>query len=82
MNTLSHKNNIYMRSLATRKSNTSISGSLTDILSFLKSFSYNLIIIETSGIGQSGSEIVDLSDHSIYVMTSEYGASQLENRYD
>ncbi|NDB30382.1 hypothetical protein EB151_12655, partial [archaeon] len=79
MNTLSHKNNIYMRSLATRKSNTSISGSLTDILSFLKSFSYNLIIIETSGIGQSGSEIVDLSDHSIYVMTSEYGAaSQLE----
>ena len=45
----------------------------------MKSFSYNLIIIETSGIGQSGSEIVDLSDHSIYVMTSEYGAaSQLE----
>ena len=52
---------------------------LADQVSFLKSLDFDLIIVETAGIGQSDSEIVDLVDFSLYVMTSDYGAaSQLE----
>ena len=70
---------VYMRSMATRKSNISLSKSISDSLSILKSANYDLIILETSGIGQSDTEITEFSDKSIYVMTPEFGApSQLE----
>ena len=68
-----------MRSMATRKQNVSTSAMLSDAIAFLKSVGFDLIIVETAGIGQSDSEIVDLVDLALYVMTSEYGASsQLE----
>ena len=70
---------VYMRSLATREANLSMSKSVDDALTILKAANYNLIILESSGIGQSGSQIIDYSDVSMYVMTPEYGAaSQLE----
>ena len=68
-----------MRSMATRKQYVSTSAMLSDAIAFLKSVGFDLIIVETAGIGQSDSEIVDLVDLALYVMTSEYGASsQLE----
>ena len=71
--------NIFMRSVATRQSNLALSRSIHDIMCILKSAGFDLVIIETSGIGQSDTEIVDFSDMSIYVMTPEYGsATQLE----
>jgi methylmalonyl-CoA mutase len=70
---------IYMRSMATRRQHLATSEMLGDVSLFLKSLGFDMVIIETAGIGQSDSEIVDLVDFSIYVMTSEYGAaSQLE----
>lgn len=70
---------VFMRSLATRASNRSTSAALEAVIELYKAAGFGLIIIETSGIGQSGTEIVDLSDIPLYVMTSEYGAStQLE----
>lgn len=70
---------VYMRSLATRASNRSTSEALEAVIALYKSAGFDLIIVETSGIGQSGTEIVDLTDISLYVMTSEYGAAtQLE----
>ncbi|HEY2654649.1 MAG TPA: methylmalonyl-CoA mutase family protein, partial [Solirubrobacteraceae bacterium] len=70
---------IFMRSMATRRSNRSTSAVLEDALSFLRASGFDLIIVETAGIGQSDSEIVDLVDLPVYVMTSEFGAaSQLE----
>ena len=70
---------VYMRSLATRQSNLALSKHISDALKILKSASFNLIILETSGIGQSDTEILEYSDVSLYVMTPEYGAStQLE----
>ena len=78
MNTLSSRN-VYMRSIATRRQHLSTSKMLGDITLFLKSLAYDLILVETAGIGQSDSEIVDLVDFSLYIMTSDYGAaSQLE----
>ena len=78
MNTL-RDGNLYMRSMATRRQHLSTSAMLGDAVAFLKSLSFDLIIVETAGIGQSDSEIVDFVDLSLYVMTSEYGAaSQLE----
>ncbi len=69
----------YMRSIATRRQHLATSEMLGDQILFLKSLGYDLIIVETAGIGQSDSEIVDLVDFSVYVMTSDYGAaSQLE----
>ena len=74
-----HSPRVFMRSMATREANLSMSKSVTDVLSILKAAAYDLIILESSGIGQSGSEIIDYSDVSMYVMTPEYGAaSQLE----
>ena len=71
--------NIYMRSLATRQANLALSKHVNDALDILKSANYDLIILETSGIGQSDTEIIDHSDISLYVMTPEYGAAtQLE----
>ena len=70
---------VFMRSMATRRQNAATSAVLKDCISFLKSVGYDLVVVETAGIGQSDSEIVDLVDFPIYVMTSEYGAaSQLE----
>lgn len=71
--------NIFMRSVATRQANLSLSRSIQDILCIIKSSGFDLVIIETSGIGQSDTEIVDHCDLSVYVMTPEYGsATQLE----
>lgn len=70
---------IYMRSLATRASHAEIPDALADAILVVKAAGYNLVIAETVGIGQGDSLIANLSDISVYVMTSEYGAaSQLE----
>jgi methylmalonyl-CoA mutase len=70
---------VYMRSLATRQSNLALSKYVKDAINILKAAAYDLVIVETSGIGQSDTEIVDHSDLTMYVMTPEYGAaSQLE----
>jgi isobutyryl-CoA mutase len=70
---------VYMRSLATRQSNLALSAYVKDAISILKVAGFDLIILETSGIGQSDTEILDHSDVSLYVMTPEYGAAtQLE----
>jgi isobutyryl-CoA mutase len=78
MNALrSHR--VYMRSMATRRQNAATNEVLHDCINFLKAQPYDLVIVETAGIGQSDSEIVDLVDFPVYVMTSDYGAaSQLE----
>ena len=70
---------VYMRSLATRQANLALSAHVNDALDILKVANYDLIILETSGIGQSDTEILEHSDISLYVMTPEYGAAtQLE----
>lgn len=70
---------VYMRSLATRQSNLALSKHVKEALDILKAAEYDLVILETSGIGQSDTEILDHSDASLYVMTPEYGAAtQLE----
>ncbi|MBK9726646.1 MAG: methylmalonyl-CoA mutase family protein [Saprospiraceae bacterium] len=70
---------VFMRSLATRQSNLALSPHIQNALKILKAAAFDLIILETSGIGQSDTEIVDFSDVSLYVMTPEYGAAtQLE----
>ncbi len=70
---------VYMRSLATRQSNLALSKHVAEALSILKAANYDLIILETSGIGQSDTEIMDHSDVALYVMTPEFGAAtQLE----
>ncbi len=70
---------VFMRSLATRQSNLALSAYVKEAIQVLKAAGYDLIIIETSGIGQSDTEILDHSDVSLYVMTPEYGAAtQLE----
>ena len=66
---------VYMRSLATRQSNLALSKHVDDAILVLKAAEYDLIILETSGIGQSDTEITDHSDVSLYVMTPEYGAA-------
>ncbi|REB05922.1 methylmalonyl-CoA mutase [Sporosarcina sp. BI001-red] len=78
MNAIFNKR-VFMRSLATRGSRTELSGALKDVLDIVKVAGYDLIIVETSGIGQGDAEIDEVSDVSMYVMTSEFGApSQLE----
>jgi methylmalonyl-CoA mutase len=70
---------VYMRSLATRRSHTEIPEAITDIIQVAKAAGFDLIIAETAGIGQGDSQIVDLADVALYVMTAEFGAaSQLE----
>src|SRR5574337_1048092 len=78
MNSLrSHR--VYMGSMGTRRQHAATSVVLHDCIDFLKGQPYDLVIVETAGIGQSDSEIVDLVDFPAYVMTSDYGAaSQLE----
>lgn len=70
---------VFMRSLATRQSNLALSAYVKEAVQILKAAGFDLIILETSGIGQSDTEILDHSDVALYVMTPEYGAaSQLE----
>ncbi len=70
---------VYMRSMATRQSNLAVSRHIHDAVDILKAANFDLIILETSGIGQSDTQIVEHCDLSMYVMTPEYGAaSQLE----
>jgi len=70
---------VYMRSLATRQSNLALSKYVQDAVNICKAAHFDLIILETSGIGQSDTEIVEHSNMSLYVMTPEYGAAtQLE----
>src|SRR5690606_33411724 len=78
MNSLrSHR--VYMRSMATRRQHSATNTVLRDCIGYLRSLDFDLVIVETAGIGQSDSEIVDLVDFPMYVMTSDYGAaSQLE----
>ncbi len=70
---------VYMRSLATRQSNLALSKHVNEAVEVLKAAAYDLIILETSGIGQSDTEIIEHCDVSLYVMTPEFGAAtQLE----
>src|SRR5437764_9492020 len=71
--------NVFMRSLATRRAHLATAAVLKDVIALYQAAGFDLVIVETAGIGQSDTEIVDLVDLSLYVMTSEYGAaSQLE----
>ncbi|MCE2392526.1 MAG: cobalamin-dependent protein [Proteobacteria bacterium] len=70
---------VFVRSLATRRLHRSLSRAAGDAVRVLRAAGCDLVLVETAGIGQSDSEIVDLVDYSLYVMTPEYGApSQLE----
>jgi methylmalonyl-CoA mutase len=70
---------VYMRSLATRQSNLALSKHVAEAVAILKAAGFDLIILETSGIGQSDTEIMDHSDVALYIMTPEFGAAtQLE----
>lgn len=72
-------NQFFIRSLATRNSNTELSPQIAKVVQFLKSLDFDLILVETSGIGQASDEITKIADKCIYVMTPEYGAqTQLE----
>lgn len=78
MNSLS-RNRVYMRSVASRGSGREIASSLPEILKFIRQLDFDFIIAETSGIGQGNVAITEVSDLSMYVMTSDFGAqSQLE----
>ncbi|HKS94400.1 MAG TPA: cobalamin-dependent protein, partial [Gammaproteobacteria bacterium] len=78
MNALrSHR--VFMRSMATRRAHAATNAMLKDCIAFLCGQGYDLVLVETAGIGQSDSEIVDLVDFAMYVMTPEFGAPiQLE----
>jgi len=78
MNAINNKR-VYMRSLATRQSNLALSKYVSQAIEVLKAAKFDLIVLETSGIGQSDTEIIEHSDTSLYVMTPEFGAAtQLE----
>src|SRR5690606_13126693 len=78
MNSLG-RSGTFMRSIASRGSGSEISGSLPRMLDFMKTLDFDLLIAETSGIGQANMAITEVSDISLYVMTSDFGAqSQLE----
>ncbi|MCZ8355182.1 MAG: methylmalonyl-CoA mutase family protein [Cyclobacteriaceae bacterium] len=78
MNAINNKR-VFMRSLATRQSNLALSAYVKQAIQVLKAAGFDLIVLETSGIGQSDTEILDHSDVALYVMTPEYGAAtQLE----
>ena len=78
MNTL-RSDRVFMRSMATRRAHMATSEVVRDCVALLRASGFDLVILETAGIGQSDSEVVDLVDFPVYVMTSEYGAaSQLE----
>ena len=79
INSVGNRANIFMRSLATREAGSEISKALPDVIAACKVAGFDLIVVETSGIGQGDAAIVPLVDASLYVMTPEFGAaSQLE----
>ncbi len=79
MNAVAGEPRAYMRSLATRQPNLALAGCIREALDVLQCAGFDLIVLETSGIGQSDTEIVDFADVGLYVMTPEYGAAtQLE----
>ncbi|MFW6157393.1 MAG: cobalamin-dependent protein, partial [Balneolaceae bacterium] len=79
MNSINNSERVYMRSMATRSSNRATSAAVRAAIQTCKTAGFDLIIVETSGIGQSDTEIVDVTDIPLYVMTHEYGAAtQLE----
>ncbi len=70
---------VYMRSLATRQSNLALSKHVRESIEICRAAGFDLIVVETSGIGQSDTEITEHADVSLYLMTAEYGAAtQLE----
>ncbi|MCS1352346.1 fused isobutyryl-CoA mutase/GTPase IcmF [Mechercharimyces sp. CAU 1602] len=74
-----HHPHVYMRSLATRRHRSELSLATRDAIKVLQAAEYDLILVETSGIGQGDADIIEISNLSMYVMTAEYGApSQLE----
>jgi isobutyryl-CoA mutase len=74
-----HNPRVYMRSFATREANVSVSAGVDAALKVLRAAHYDLIVLETAGIGQSDSQVTELTDFSLYVMTPEFGAAtQLE----
>jgi len=74
-----HSPDVFVRSLATRQAHRALPGAVRDALLVFQAAGFDLVLVETAGTGQSDSEIVDLADLSVYVMTPEYGApSQLE----
>jgi len=78
MNSLPHKNS-YMRSMATRSSNISISKATRKVMDLYKMADFDLVILETAGVGQTDIAVIDVADLNVYVMTPEYGAAlQLE----
>ncbi len=78
MNAINQKG-IYMRSMATRQENLALSRHIKNALCLVKTAGFDLVLLESSGIGQSDTEIIDFSDLSLYIMTPEFGAaSQLE----
>lgn len=78
MNSLPHQN-AYMRSIATRSSNISISKATQKVIELYKMADFDLVILETAGVGQSDIAVIDVADLNVYVMTPEYGAAlQLE----
>ena len=78
MNAIEHPN-VYMRSLATREAGSEVSKALPDVIAACKVAAFDVVIVETSGIGQGDAAIAPLVDVSLYVMTPEFGAaSQLE----
>ena len=78
MNAIEHPN-IFMRSLATRDTGSEVSAALPEVIAACKLAGFDLVIVETSGIGQGNAAIVPFVDVSLYVMTPEFGAaSQLE----
>jgi methylmalonyl-CoA mutase len=78
MNSIAGKR-VYMRSLATRDSHSELSAAIKDALDVVRASGFDLVIVETSGIGQGDASVVPICDLSLYVMTSEFGApTQLE----
>jgi isobutyryl-CoA mutase len=74
-----HGPGVYMRSLATRDSKTELPDTIRDAIDVVRAAGFDLVLVETSGIGQGDTAVVDISDVSVYVMTSEFGApTQLE----
>jgi methylmalonyl-CoA mutase len=74
-----HGSDVYMRSLATRGSRTELPDTIRDAIDVVKAAGFDLILVETSGIGQGDTAVVDISDVAVYVMTAEFGApTQLE----
>jgi methylmalonyl-CoA mutase len=77
-----HGPGVFVRSLATRQAHLALSRSVADALRVLQAADYDLLIVETAGIGQSDSEVIDLVDLPVYVMTPEYGAPSQHEKID